>query len=44
MRDFTGAPGYEFIIDKTPDLPNMIIDWDDKNYIMAIGLGTDKKS
>lgn len=44
MRDFTGAPGYSFNIEKTPDLPNMIVDWDQKDFIIAIGLDDSKKS
>lgn len=44
MRDFTGAPGYNFNIDKTDDLAAMLCDWDAKDYIIAIGLDSSKKS
>lgn len=42
MRDLTGAPGYEHIIDKTPDLAVRLCNWDQKNYIMAFGLDESK--
>lgn len=44
MRDLTGAPGYEHIIDKTPDLAMRLCNWDQKNYIMAFGLDESKQS
>jgi calpain-15 len=42
MRDLTGAPGYEHVIDKTPDLAARLCNWDQKGYIMAFGLDESK--
>ena len=35
MRDLTGAPSYEYIINETPDLFEKMQEAIDKNYICA---------
>lgn len=44
MRDLTGAPGYDYMIDSKPDLAECMLEWDLKNYTMAIGLNDKKLS
>ena len=39
MRDITGAPAYQYVIDKESDMYSKIVDADQKNYLVSISCG-----
>jgi len=42
LRDLTGAPGYEFIIDETENMFERILTADNKGWIIAAGCSNEK--
>jgi len=41
LRDLTGAPGYEYIIEDEKDMWDMIVKADNANHIMCAGISGD---
>jgi hypothetical protein len=41
LRDLTGAPGYEYIIEDEKDMWDMIVKGDNANHIMCAGISGD---
>lgn len=41
MRDLTGAPAYEYFIEKTPNIFDLMLEADEKHYIITSGCNAD---
>lgn len=44
MRDLTGAPAYEYFIEKTPNIFDLMLEADSKDYIITSGCNADNEA
>lgn len=44
MRDLTGAPAYEYFVEKEPNIFDMILEADKMNYIITGGCNADNEA
>ena len=44
MRDITGAPSFEYEIEKTPDMFNKLVEAEQFNFIMTAGCDADNEA